>query len=66
MSAEAEAEVPSGFSAKLKLNFRVPISKLKPCEGQIVPSWSWRLGKNEKWYVHQDFFGNLTLRKIGK
>ncbi len=62
MTAEAKVE-GYGVEGKLVLNFKVPISKLVPCQGQIIPV-SRRI-KTEKWFVHQDHNGNFTQKKIG-
>ena len=54
-----------GVSGKFKIEMGIPISKLKPCQAQIVPSWNWRQLKNEKWFVKQDYDGNFVQKKIG-
>ena len=53
-----------GIKGKLVLNFKIPISRLKPCQGQIQVVRK-RIHA-EKWYVHQDFDGNFTQRKVGE
>jgi hypothetical protein len=61
-----EAEVDLSGSAKLRLNFRVPVSSLKACEPKVIPDWKWKRVKNEKFIVHLDFDGNIRQWKVGQ
>jgi hypothetical protein len=62
-----ELEASAGqLIAKLKLKFKVDSRRLKVCTPEIVPSWSWKWMKNEKWLVHYTKEGKLFMRRVGE
>lgn len=65
MPVQIEATV-QGVQVKLGLDFRVPVSNLKPCNAQIIASWSWKKAKNEEWLVHLNHQGSITMKKIAE
>ena len=50
---------------KAEIILEVNSEELKPCEGKIIPSWSYRKMKNVKFFIHQDEKGNVKIKKIG-
>ena len=39
--------------------------EFKPCKAKVVPKWSWRTLRTEKFLVHMDKDGKFIIKKIG-
>ena len=60
-----EADI-GGSKVTLKPVMRVPTEILIPCEAMIVPLWSYKRMKHEKWLVHLNYLNRVTQRRVGQ